>query len=464
MSNIISYGLALPQYRISDDVLAGGKSRFNRKRTVCYTDEDILTLAFEAAHSCMDTVKSTLPDAVFFATTNPVFEGRYHATQIADWLGLSQNIQALDFCASTRSGTDALILANQLIASGLINAALVIAVNAHFAAIGNEPKDHQGHGACAILLGTDKGFATINFSKSISSGFADTFQYKGYPVSYDSRFGKDAGLKKDFALALKLWSEQLNEDATESFRILINASGAKVLKGQLKKAGVSDQLENDWLIAESGHLGGAHALFRLIDSLKNPNTKYALFDACNGMNILQYIVHEGKAFDWENYFSNSIDIRSYQDYLKLRKAAATGKNVAVKDMFSSEMISEREKESLIYLEALRCNHCHSVYYLKTMRCKKCHGEDFEKVKLSREGEVYTYTSEHYFPVSFPPVLMLVLNLDSGGRMTVQQTDDMYAVNQNIIAKRGKLVLRKMNEHDNKPNYFWKCKIKTTKNK
>jgi len=458
MSNIISYGLALPQFRISDETLTGKKSRKNLKRTVVFTDEDILTLAYEAAHSCLDTVKSTLPDAVFFATTDPVFEGRYHATQIADWLGLPQNILALDFCASVRSGTDAFIMANQLIASGTIRAALVIAANAHFAELGNEARDHQGHGACAILLGTDKGLATVDFTKSISSGFADTFHYKGYPVTYDSRFGKDAGLKKDFAMALNLWSERLKANDTQSFRFLINASGTKVLKGQLLKAGISDQLENDWLISETGHLGAAHALFRLIGSLNKANANYVLFDACNGINILQYTVHEGKTYNWENHFSNSNDISSYQDYLKLKQAAATGESVAVKDMFSSEMISEREKESLIYLEAQQCKQCHSIFYLKTMRCKKCHGEAFEKVKLSREGEVYTYTSEHYFPVSFPPVLMLVLNLDSGGRMTVQQTDDMYPVNENVIGKRGKLVLRKMNEHDNKPNYFWKCKI------
>ena len=464
MSNIISYGLALPKYRISDETLTAGKPRKSAKRTVVYTDEDVLTLAYEAAFHCLEnTADSSKPEAVFFSTTSPVFKGRYHASQLSDWLNLPHGLLALDFCSSSRSGTDALIMADRLITAGTIKSALVVASDGSFPEIGNELKDHRGHGACAIVLGTEKGMAFIDFTKSMDSGFADVFNYKTYPVNYDSRFGKDAGLKNDFALALDTWQAHLNNKKKASFRFILNANAAKVLKGQIMKAGINEQVESDVLLSETGHLGAAHALFRLIDSLKNVGTPHVLFDACNGINIVEYSVQKSTKIDWAYYWNLADNVRTYQDYLLLRKAAATGRDIEVKDMFSSEMISEREKESLIHLRAYRCKKCNSIFYLRTARCKHCHESTFDELTLSRTGEIYTYTNEHYYPASFPPVVMLVMNLDSGGRMTVQQTDDMYKENENLIGLTGELVLRKMNEHDNKPNYFWKCRIGGVKN-
>jgi uncharacterized OB-fold protein len=54
--------------------------------------------------------------------------------------------------------------------------------------------------------------------------------------------------------------------------------------------------------------------------------------------------------------------------------------------------------------------------------------------------------------------MVVIDLDGGGRLTVQQTDDMYPSESNLIkiGDKVKLVFRKMMENDKKPNYFWKC--------
>ena len=96
--------------------------------------------------------------------------------------------------------------------------------------------------------------------------------------------------------------------------------------------------------------------------------------------------------------------------------------------------------------------------LKAARCKKCKCETFSKVQLSKTGNVYAFTAEHYFPSSFPPITMVIVDLDGGGRMTVQQTDTLLPEkNKMEIGVNVKLVLRKMIENDAKPNYFWKAK-------
>ena len=127
-------------------------------------------------------------------------------------------------------------------------------------------------------------------------------------------------------------------------------------------------------------------------------------------------------------------------------------------MFSSEMISERDKEMLLRLKGSKCESCDTIYYIKALRCNACKSNKLSQVQLSKRGTVYSVTSEYYFPNSFTPTNMVVIDLDGGGRLTVQQTDDMYPSESNLIkiGDKVKLVFRKMMENDKKPNYFWKC--------
>jgi uncharacterized OB-fold protein len=136
----------------------------------------------------------------------------------------------------------------------------------------------------------------------------------------------------------------------------------------------------------------------------------------------------------------------------------TGRGYESIDMFSSEMISEREKDGLMYLKGYECSKCGTVYYMNAARCNSCHHTELKQKQLEKTGTVYSVTSEHYFPNSFAPTNMVVIDLYGGGRMTVQQTDDMFPTEANIIniGDKVELVLRKMMENDKKPNYFWKC--------
>ena len=184
-----------------------------------------------------------------------------------------------------------------------------------------------------------------------------------------------------------------------------------------------------------------------------------LADYTNGTNFFEIKTHEtNHEKTLQNQLKNNELIQTYQDYLLLRKAGNfKSAKYKTKEMFSSEMMQEREKDTLQYLKGLKCDECGTIYYLKSTRCKKCKADKFSEVQLSSTGTVYTLTSEHYFPSSFPPIHMLVIDLDGGGRVTVQQTDTMYPENNKIeIGSKVKLVLRKMIENDEKPNYFWKA--------
>ena len=457
MSFIKDYNIAIPRFRITDNSLHPRLGR-NGQHSICFADEDLITLAYEAASNLKlqtSNLKQTV-DAVLFATSTPVFKNRYHASFLADLLNLPQRILALDFTNSTRSGTDALLLANTLIDSGKYKNILIVATDVHFPSIGKELSSPFGHAACAILLSNEKGIAEITAAKSYSSSLAEEFSYKGNAIQYDPRFSRDAGFKTNLTSSLKNFvSNPKQYDA-----IILNSLYVRMAGGIFAKAGFEEnQFSKDTISSKIGNTGAAHALLLLVNEIESEKKNILLADYTNGTNFFEIktfgVIQENVV---QNELKNFELINSYQDYLLLRKAGNFNSfYYETKEMFSSEMMQEREKDTLQYLKGLKCDECGTIYYLKSTRCKKCKTDKFSKVQLSKQGTVYTLTSEHYFPSSFPPIHMLVIDLDGGGRVTVQQTDTMYLEKNKIeIGSKVKLVLRKMIENDAKPNYFWKA--------
>jgi len=468
MSNIISYGVTLPHFQIENHVL-DPKFGNNKKgkRTIIFSDEDPVTLAFDAASKCLEEkkLKHTV-DAIIFAGITPIFQNRSHASFIAGLLGLRDGIFALDLCTSPKSGTDTIILADNFISSGIYKNILIVFADCKFPEIGNELRNPFGHAGCALLLSEQEGYANIKSTYSSGSFIAEEFIYKGNTVQLDSRFGMEVGVKSNLKRALSHFLEEskLQPDVFDS--VILNSIYARSATGLLRKGGfdLEKQLIKDAVGMQTGFTGVCHSILLLIDRLERNSGNILLIDYYNGTNILH--VEQTQKTDVEmssieECLKNKVLIENYQDYLALRKVGDVSLGSQnLQEIFSSEMMQEREKESLLYLKGFECTKCRTVYFIKARRCVKCKGENFNRKELNRNGIIFTYTKEFYFPSSFPPVNMIVTDLDGGGRVTLQLTDDMYPDREDgaKIGSRVKLVLRKMLENETKPNYFWKCKF------
>lgn len=454
MSYIKSYGTAFPYYRAEDTILHP-KGRKNTARAVCYTDEDIITLAYEASKECIAGNESLI-DAVFFATSTPVFHNRYHASFLTDLLGLPASTYALDFVNTSRSGTDALTLANDLVNCGKYKNVLVVASDVDFPGIGEEMYSNTGHAACALLITKPDGIAEITDTATISSCMAEEFTYKNNFIRLDARYSREEGFKKNMFQVVN----SLKDNKSKTDKIILNSSYSKLAGPVFIKSGYTEtQFSKDILTAKTGNTGAAHALLLLINELENDPKNILLIDYTNGSNIFHIQLKNSISIkSLQSKLSSSEAVLSYQDYLLLRKEGNFNSvKYKTREMFTSEMMNEREKEAFIHLKGMKCDNCGTSYFIKTARCKKCKGEKFSTIKLSDKGKVYSFTKEHYFPVSFPPITMLVIDLEGGGRVTVQQTNTMYPERNTLtIGSEVKLVLRKMIEHDQKPNYFFKA--------
>jgi hydroxymethylglutaryl-CoA synthase len=468
MSDIVSYGISLPHFQIENQVLHPHFGKKRGTRAVIFADEDPITLAFDAGIRCLESFpQDNNIDSVIFASTTPVFKDRYHASFLAELLDIPKGILALDLCASPRSGTDAFFLADDLLSTGRFKNVLILAADTFFPAVGDEMKVPFGHAGCALLLSNQKGMAEVKSAHTYSSFIAEEYVYKDSTIQVDARFGRKAGFLSNISHALRSFLKAEDVKPDEFGAVILNSLYAKAAGGLFVKAGfdAENQFLMDTLQSQIGYTRACHALLLLIDALEKNSGSILLVDYGNGTNVFR-IEQSDQMHTNKNVFDKQIKdgklIESYQDYLLLEKAGRIDSTQRKQEMFSSDMMLEREKESIVHLKGFECTKCGTLYFIKSQRCNNCGGEDFTTKKLAKTGTVYTFTKEHYFPTSFPPVTMAVIDLDGGGRVTLQVTDQMYPhkMPQTIIGAKVELVFRKMIENDIKPNYFWKCRLVT----
>ncbi len=453
MSYIEKYEVVVPRFTVNSALL--DPHTRPAKRCICYTDEDLITLAYSAATKLLEG--SDAPDAILFATSTPLFQSRYHASFLAGLLGIPDGLYAMDIVTTERAGTDALLLADKLVHAGQYKRILLVVATVDFPDTETKKDMPLSHAAIAMLITGNKGAVEITDTRSFSSSMTEDFIYKKNPVQYDARFSRNAGFKNCFT---KAWSA-VSPDPENTTGLIINSLYAKMVNGIVSKSGFKpEQLTRDTIFSRYGYTGACHALLLMINSMASQEGNYWLFDYRNGINAIGFKVHKTtrNCLPGSDHF---MEVKHISDYQKLlRQGDFNHPGYKQQEMFSSEMMYEREKDKIIFLKGTKCMKCNSVYLLGTRFCPSCGSDEFTAIQLSKTGVVYTLTAEYYFPSSFPPIYMVVIDLDGGGRITVQQTDDLDKEGSKLkIGDRVKLVLRSMIENGTKPDYFWKC-IKT----
>lgn len=121
--------------------------------------------------------------------------------------------------------------------------------------------------------------------------------------------------------------------------------------------------------------------------------------------------------------------------------------------FSSHAMAYRERSQTFRLLAARNTETGEVVFPPPPAASSA---GFEPYHLARSGTVVTFARDHVFPFG-GPLSMAVVELDGGGRFYGQVADRLEVE----IGDRVELVLRRLHDGGNVPNYFWKIQAATT---
>jgi uncharacterized OB-fold protein len=125
---------------------------------------------------------------------------------------------------------------------------------------------------------------------------------------------------------------------------------------------------------------------------------------------------------------------------------------------SSTMIYWRDQNIVLRLHGWKCNNCGTVQYPRQRECFECRTkDDFEEVRLPKEGKVFTFTLDLLVGNSYleTPVPRIVIEMENGARIFLDMTDSKPEEVE--IDMPVEFTFRRLHEGAGFHNYYWKCR-------
>ena len=471
---IISYGVHIPRYRISLSTITnawGGPARKGEKAVANY-DEDSLTMGVSSALDCFERGGNpTGVDTLLFASTTSPFGEKLASPVIATVADLSNHVRTGDCLGSLRSGTIALLNAFDAVKSGSAHNALIVASDCRLSQPGSDLEVLMGDGSAALLIGTGPIIAEIVDFFSISDEFTHFWRRSQdkYVNIDDVRFVQQYGY-------MRLMSESINgimskngHKPSDFSKVVLTAVDSRSYIDLARRLGFDYKTQlQDPLLTVVGNTGAAQPFLLLVAALESskPGDKILFVSYGDGSDafVLEVKDEIERIKDRQSMKRSLQSKRNIQDYNRLLSFRYLISGQApLTTPFSSLAMLHRERDQNRRFYGRRCKKCQTIQFLQVRVCPQCHSKDeFEMVKLAKEGELFTYCLEHYYPTPDPPTIMAMMDVPPGARVTLQMTDtdpDSVKIGMGV-----ELTFRKYHEALGIPHYFWKCRAKDTSSK
>jgi uncharacterized OB-fold protein/3-oxoacyl-[acyl-carrier-protein] synthase III len=447
----------IPFFRLSSDEIKTqvGVRSPNEKAFTSY-DEDPLTLAFESAKTIVEKFNLTRDNekldnkklALIFVSSSYEWKEKNPATTLSVALDLSEDTKTFFISGGSEAVISAMELAAHLVDTEKVDFAIL--------SVGERRRGESWD----IDLGLSDGGGAILFTKEegnknnipalfkvedffhISEETYDISSINGKISCPDERFVA----QEEYLYLLKRVLEK-----TKSDKIIFSSPTYVIATSILRSLKMKDDI-----VSSFGCLGNAQipiTLTYIANSIKE-GERVLLVGFGSGIKAALLKRESGKSEE------NIIKI------FERRKKMRFGDYVKIKDIIgfpedeSSISMLWREREQNLRLYGLKCEDCKNSIFPMQNYCIVCGGKNLKKVKLPRDGEVFTLTEDYLTIYSdiFPPVPMLVVQLKNDARIYIQGTE-LEEGDKFKIGDKVELTLRILNSYKGFLNYFYKARKK-----
>jgi 3-hydroxy-3-methylglutaryl CoA synthase/uncharacterized OB-fold protein len=454
---LAALGVHVPRYRLSAAEAAefwGGTARPNT-RAVANWDEDVVTMAAEAARRCLDGVDPGSVGALFLASTTFPYAEKQSAALVAEALDLPRDVDVFDVGSSLRAGAQALRLAGDRVrATG--QRVLVVAADVRLAAPESGQEGAWGEAAVAALVAAE-GPVELRWVAGGYESWLSTWRLAGerYGHEADARFVATLA-ERSLREAVERAGKAAADNGTTASRVAIAFPLPRVAQKAAAAAGIEDAgaVFGPALQGSVGYTGAAAPLLSLAAALEEAPAGEAVAWVSwgDGTDAALAVVREAGAFG--PLVSRAVGAGRplpYGRYLRIREVVPD----APVAPFSSEIAQWRDADHTARLRAARCRHCGHVTYPPQPVCPRCHRhDDMDEHPLPRSGRLFTFTVEHLYPNPERRLVMGVVELDDGVRFYCPVAD--VAPDELHIGMPVRLTYRRLHQGGNYLNYFWKA--------
>jgi hydroxymethylglutaryl-CoA synthase len=215
---IAGYGAYVPRLRVRTADISdawrprGAAAPAVAEKSVPGPDEDVVTMAIEAARTALDRA-GTDPDsigAIWVGTESKPYAVKPSATIVAEALGITPHVVAADMEFACKAGSEAMQAAVAFVGSGMVEAALAIGMDTAQSKPGDALEYTAGCGGAAYLFGdAGEALAVVEASVSHVTDTPDFFRREAahYP-EHGGRFtGEPSYFRHTLAASRKLLAE-----------------------------------------------------------------------------------------------------------------------------------------------------------------------------------------------------------------------------------------------------------------
>lgn len=463
MIGILGAAGYVPKYRLSGKIVAeqwGGAGR--GERAVANHDEDAITMAGEAVRYCVQSARDGqgCADGLIFASVSSPYAEKHASAFLATVADLKSEVYTMDIGGGPRAGTSAIKVALDMVKAGSVKSILVAAADLRLAEPSDPMEMQLGDGAAAVLVGEGEPIAEFLGFTSTMREFTDVWRMadERFLNSADAKFILDKGYMVFMAEAAKALLAKKDIKAEDIAHVAFYSPNARNLKGIAKSIGIGPEKVVS-VTGSIGDTGCAQPLLNMVMALEKAKPGELILVLGHGSGADAFLLRAtDKIKDFkaeksiEAQLKSSLEISSYGKFLKYR-GIIEGEKLSP---WSSLPVLWREEKENWRLIGKKCNKCGAIQYPVRRICWKCSAkDDFSDYKISTRGKVFTFTRDHLVPTPDPPVAMVTVDLEDGGRFYAQMTDCNPA--DVAIGMEVELTLRKMHEGGNYVNYFWKLR-------
>ena len=475
MAGLTGYAAYIPYYRLERSRIAGvlGSGGGRGTRSVAAYDEDTTSMGVAAGRAVLagrtgpggqparETVRQLL-----FATTVPAYADKTNATAVHAALRLPSGALAADMGGAVRSGVAALLMAVQSPVP-----AMAVLADIRTGLPGSADERDGGDGAAAFLFGGDApGAGMPVLAEIIGQGcataeFLDRWRAPGAAASrtWEERFGEQAyGPLADAAMAEALKQAGLTPDQVD--HLIVAGLPARAVARTVRAAGVRPEAVAGNLAASIGNAGTAQPGILLADVLDRagPGETVLLVVLADGATALvlrstealathrqpQPVAAQVAAGSTALDYATFLSWRGFLDREPPRRPDP--------DPVAAPP-AQRRADWKFGLVAAACTRCGTRSLPPDRVCQRCHAVDeMTPAPLAAvPATVATYTVDRLAYTPSPPMLMVVLDFDGGGRMRCQLTD--AAQDEVRIGLRVEMTFRRLVTAAGVHNYFWKAR-------
>jgi hydroxymethylglutaryl-CoA synthase len=455
---LLAVGAAVPSWRLpaAEVATAWGRGGGRGAAAVCAPDEDVLTLAADAAERALAAsgLQTDIVDGLWWGTTRPPFaEGPSHAV-LARAVGLSHRSGGALCSGSPHAGLEALLGAADAVGAGSARVALVVVSDAIVPGLGSGFEARAGAGAAALVLVSHGGSASFGPRVTRTHPYLDRYRGDGEAATrdvYDGRLFRE----EVFLPTMRELGEQLATLEVDHWS-LPDPDGR--LGGTLARQLGAPTPASAPVYAALGDTGAAASLLGALGALDAAGTVAVVGwggGRATGITITAREPVRGAAVVGAALTGGRPV--SYAEAIRARgQLVASGETVPMGVPPESAQFVRGADEMLGLLGA-RCVDCGTINTPPSIHphCISCGSAKFVLVSLARRGTVHTFVVNHTMPPPFvAPLPLAVIDLDDGARVMLQVTEQGGDLR---IGATVELVLRRYAHERGVPVYGYKAR-------